>query len=184
MAEQAKREDRRTRYTKQVIREAFFELLREKGFDKISVADICRIAEINRGTFYLHYVDKYDLLDAVIDEALDEEPPFSEREHTLCQRVPANDDYRLLYEGSDTLPHVTRHILERGGKEGIPYIMELTGFDEETARLMFVFAASGNIAVNNQMGWKRSKHFNEVQKLLRDLFFSGLEQISKKKAAP
>ena len=72
MEEQAKREDRRTRYTKQVIREAFFQLLREKGFAKMSVADICRIAEINRGTFYLHYVDKFDLLDAMIDEALDE----------------------------------------------------------------------------------------------------------------
>ena len=180
VGEQAKREDRRTRYTKQVIREAFFELLREKGFEKMSVADICRIADINRGTFYLHYVDKYDLLDAVIDEALDEEPSFSEREHTLCQRIPANDDYRLLYEGADTLPHVTRHILERGGKEGIPQVMERTGLDEETARLLFVFAASGNIAVNNQMGWKRGERFNEVQALLREVFHSGLDQISRK----
>ncbi|RHN36006.1 TetR/AcrR family transcriptional regulator [Collinsella sp. AF29-7AC] len=61
--------DRRRRYTLSVIREAFFALLAEVGFAKMTVADICRRAEINRGTFYLHYEDKYALLDALIDEA-------------------------------------------------------------------------------------------------------------------
>ena len=180
VADDTKREDRRTRYTKQVIREAFFELLREKGFDKMSVADICRRADINRGTFYLHYVDKYDLLDALIDEALDEEPPFDEREHTLCQRVPVNDDYRLLYQGDETLPHVMRHIIERGGAASIPEIMERSGLDEEMARMAFIFAASGNMAVNKQMGWKRSKRFNEVQALMREIFYAGLDHVGRR----
>lgn len=47
--------DRRRRYTLSVIREAFFALLAEVGFAKMTVADICRRADINRGTFYLHY---------------------------------------------------------------------------------------------------------------------------------
>lgn len=62
--------DRRRRYTLSVIREAFFALLAEVGFAKMTVADICRRADINRGTFYLHYEDKFALLDALIDEAL------------------------------------------------------------------------------------------------------------------
>lgn len=62
--------DRRRRYALSVIQEAFFALLAEVGFAKMTVADICRRAEINRGTFYLHYEDKYALLDALIDEAL------------------------------------------------------------------------------------------------------------------
>ena len=62
--------DRRRRYTLSVIREAFFSLLAEVGFAKMTVADICRRADINRGTFYLHYEDKFALLDALIDEAL------------------------------------------------------------------------------------------------------------------
>ncbi|MGZ2546862.1 TetR/AcrR family transcriptional regulator [Staphylococcus saprophyticus] len=32
------------------------------NFDEISVKDICKLAEISRGTFYLHYQDKYDLV--------------------------------------------------------------------------------------------------------------------------
>ena len=68
--------DRRRRYTLSVIREAFFSLLAEVGFAKMTVADICRRADINRGTFYLHYEDKFALLDALIDEALAAAPPL------------------------------------------------------------------------------------------------------------
>ena len=55
--------DRRRRYTLSVIREAFFALLAEVGFAKMTVADICRHADINRGTFYLHYETINDLLE-------------------------------------------------------------------------------------------------------------------------
>ena len=79
--------DRRRRYTLSVIREAFFALLAEVGFAKMTVADICRRADINRGTFYLHYEDKFALLDALIDEALAAVPPLEGTEAgALCQR--------------------------------------------------------------------------------------------------
>ncbi|MBM4761404.1 TetR/AcrR family transcriptional regulator [Bacillus sp. B15-48] len=44
------------------IQKSFLQLLKEKPFMKVSVRDITTIAAINRGTFYLHYQDKYDLL--------------------------------------------------------------------------------------------------------------------------
>lgn len=56
-----KKEDRRVRYTKAAIRSSFLSLLEEKPLDKISVTDICKRADINRGTFYSHYSDPYDL---------------------------------------------------------------------------------------------------------------------------
>lgn len=51
--------------TKQLIQRAFLQLLKEKPFDSITVGDIAKTASINRGTFYLHYLDKYDLLDKI-----------------------------------------------------------------------------------------------------------------------
>jgi AcrR family transcriptional regulator len=45
----------------------FIDLLAEKGFEKITINDIAERADINRGTFYLHYVDKFDLLDKCIE---------------------------------------------------------------------------------------------------------------------
>ncbi len=51
--------------TQLLIQQSFLQLLKEKDFTKISVRDITQQATINRGTFYLHYVDKFDLLDRI-----------------------------------------------------------------------------------------------------------------------
>ena len=51
--------DRRTKYTKSVIRQALFDLLKEKPLNKITVTDICKMADINRSTFYSYYEDVY-----------------------------------------------------------------------------------------------------------------------------
>lgn len=59
--------DRRIKKTRQSIMNAFIELLVEKGFDKITIKDIAERANINRGTVYLHYVDKFDLLEKCIE---------------------------------------------------------------------------------------------------------------------
>lgn len=64
--------DARTRYTKMIIRNSFLQLLREQSIEKISVAEICRLAEINRATFYRYYENQYDLLSALENEMLDD----------------------------------------------------------------------------------------------------------------
>lgn len=53
-----------------MIKDALTELMEEKGFDAITVRDITEKANINRGTFYLHYRDKYDLLEQSEEEIL------------------------------------------------------------------------------------------------------------------
>lgn len=66
-----KKEDLRVMKTKMAIKQAFFRLLKEKPFDKISVSDITSASLINRGTFYLHYKDKFDLIDQIENELLE-----------------------------------------------------------------------------------------------------------------
>ena len=58
--------DRRIQKTRQLIMNTFINLLAEKSFEKITINDIAERANINRGTVYLHYVDKFDLLDKCI----------------------------------------------------------------------------------------------------------------------
>lgn len=60
--------DLRIKRTQKSIKEAFFKLVKEKGFDHISVKDITNEAMISRNTFYLHYSDKYDLLNKICDD--------------------------------------------------------------------------------------------------------------------
>lgn len=59
--------DRRTEKTRRIIMDTFMALLAEKGFEKITINDIAERANINRGTVYLHYVDKFDLLEKCIE---------------------------------------------------------------------------------------------------------------------
>lgn len=65
------KEDRRVTRTKGAINRAFLELLAEKEFERITINDIADRADVNRATIYLHYADKYDLLDKCIEEHLD-----------------------------------------------------------------------------------------------------------------
>jgi AcrR family transcriptional regulator len=65
-----KKENRKSRYTKMVIRESLTELMKEKSILGVSVKDICDLADISRSTFYDHYKDQYDLLKQIEDETL------------------------------------------------------------------------------------------------------------------
>jgi len=65
-----KKENRKSRYTKMVIRESLTELMKEKSILSVSVKDICDLADISRSTFYDHYKDQYDLLKQIEDETL------------------------------------------------------------------------------------------------------------------
>lgn len=64
--------DLRVVRTKESIRDALIDLIEEKGFDAITVKDITTRAKINRGTFYAHYQDKYDLLNKCEEEFMQE----------------------------------------------------------------------------------------------------------------
>ncbi|TYP69836.1 TetR/AcrR family transcriptional regulator [Paenibacillus methanolicus] len=55
--------DRRKERTRQLLHKALLELIEERGLEGITVSDLTQRAEINRGTFYLHYKDVPDMLD-------------------------------------------------------------------------------------------------------------------------
>lgn len=65
-----KKADRRTARTKKAIFDAFVGLLAQKELDKITVREITDAADINRATFYKHYLDVYDLYEKTEREIL------------------------------------------------------------------------------------------------------------------
>ena len=70
MEEKSNTYDRRTAKTRKAIIEALAELLTEKELRAVTVKEITDIADINRGTFYKHYLDVYDLYDKMEQEIL------------------------------------------------------------------------------------------------------------------
>lgn len=53
----------KNRKTKKLIQQSFIKILEKKPFESITIGEITKTAKINRGTFYLHFEDKYDLLE-------------------------------------------------------------------------------------------------------------------------
>ena len=47
------------------IEKTFLQLIQNKNIEEISVSMICKIAKLNRSTFYSNYIDMYDLLEKV-----------------------------------------------------------------------------------------------------------------------
>ena len=68
----ARMEDRRVRRTRAQLRTAFTSLMAEKPINQITVRELADRADVNRGTFYTHYRDIYDMLEQVEQELLDE----------------------------------------------------------------------------------------------------------------
>lgn len=64
--------DRRIQKTQKAIQNALYELLLEKDFAKITINQIADRANVNRGTIYLHYQDKYHLLKQCIEEHIEQ----------------------------------------------------------------------------------------------------------------
>lgn len=63
--------DRRIRKTKKALKEGLTRLMLEKSMKDISVKELTEEVDINRGTFYLHYKDVYDMIEQIEIEMLE-----------------------------------------------------------------------------------------------------------------
>ena len=89
--------DRRVKYTKKIIKDTFLELLSKKDIKKITVSEICNIADINRATFYRYYLDVHNLLESIEDEFVCE---------LKNAYKPNETDKKSVYQFSKTLLNV------------------------------------------------------------------------------
>jgi len=80
--------DPRFKRTRNLILQAFYDLLAKKNFEAISVQDVTDKAQINRATFYAHFPDKYALLDYSISQMFRQE--IEKRTLNACHYTPEN----------------------------------------------------------------------------------------------
>ncbi|WML41786.1 TetR/AcrR family transcriptional regulator C-terminal domain-containing protein [Neobacillus sp. OS1-2] len=87
----------KNRKTKELIQRSFLQILEHKPFESITIGDITKIAQINRGTFYLHFIDKFDLLDQI--------------EHQLFAEIGNHiDELQSRYSSTQTLEKEQEHL--------------------------------------------------------------------------
>ena len=100
--------DRRITRSRQALRTALIDLMEEKGYDSISVNDLCVYADLNRGTFYNHFHDKEDLLTTFENEVIDDLDDIKDqlKDLSVLEFVRARlkqEPYPLLVELFDRL---------------------------------------------------------------------------------
>lgn len=61
-------DNRSVRNTRKKLRETLLRLMQDKPVNEITVKELTELADINRGTFYTHYSDVYDMLRSLEDE--------------------------------------------------------------------------------------------------------------------
>ena len=104
--------DKRITRTKRALRTALIELMEERGFDAITVNDLCNYADLNRGTFYNHYQDKEDLLGAFEDEFLIGLEAFQDKMGSLS--VSSLTSYKLTKKPLPVLVDLFEYLREEG----------------------------------------------------------------------
>ncbi|MCC8098567.1 MAG: TetR/AcrR family transcriptional regulator [Clostridiales bacterium] len=62
--------EQRVLATKRRIYSAFLQLMQEKAIHQISISELCRLADINRSTFYHHFGNQYDVLAELTEDFL------------------------------------------------------------------------------------------------------------------
>jgi len=136
--------DRRTLYTKMVIKEAYYTLLHNMPQENITVTDICKLAEINRSTFYLHY----PYSDAVFDELLNEllESICVETEEYISQKGFKWENFDKIY-----LKFIDDEKNLFLLKKGMSYAPFLEKFSVTFSELVFPYCSSNSTLPENDL---------------------------------
>lgn len=110
--------DARVRYTRMIIEQSFLELLKEKPLSKITVTELCQKAQINRATFYKHYLDIPDLMEKL------EEHLFTQIRQMF--RNQATDMEIMLLNMMNYTRQEWERFMALGGDNGDPNLMTKT----------------------------------------------------------
>lgn len=138
------------------IIEAFNQCIARKSFEKITVQEICEIASISKTTFYRHFQDKYDVMNAnfsrLIDELIEEEDCKSYR-----------DLIYLLLTSAKTRWEPLKRTFEATGYNSLKYFI-----------FEYVYLFSETITKLNRDG----KGFTEEERLCCEVFDHGISEIA------
>src|SRR5687767_8269534 len=112
--------DRRVARTRAALQQALMALIRSKGYDAITVQDICAAANVGRSTFYSHYKDVGDLKRSSLDDHL-RHLLVAHQKHARAAAAPG--DARQLGFSLAMFEHARDHLdLHRalvGGRGGV-----------------------------------------------------------------
>ena len=182
--ETGRKMDRRTRYTRQTIRDTLLELMDEKGFSHVTVTEVCKRAELNRGTFYLHYLDLNDVLDDIFTELMSE--TTCALDHVLCankqcttypfcDKIRSNDRYRILFLDESVTETLLSKLSDVCKESYVTYLMSHSLLTFQEAEAIFAFQMNGCLAINRLMLRNHCTDWKTIQRTIDNFIRAGLE---------
>lgn len=185
-----KKTDRRTLYTRMVVKDALLELLKEKEFSTITVTDICRVAEISRGTLYLHYKNISEILDELFDDALKnvsgvyaqltrEETPDCSCGYPLCLFLRKSVKYQPLFFSNELRATAIERMTRRNVEDFIGSLQRQTGQPEAVLRTLLSFQLNGCFAVCQQMIDLPDEQWEEIRSIIDQSLKRGYEALER-----
>lgn len=199
--------DRRTLYTRQVVKDALLELLAEHHFEEINVTMLCRQAEITRATFYLHFDSISSVVDELLDEALEtaertgktpegnpidmwawlgeqDDPALLDQHYSelpTCLRVAGEAKYQPLFMDDLLSNVVIRKIYLTERDKMVPMMREYCSMTEQQAKVMFQYAIHGSYMVNRAFQFQRPPEWSHMACTMLT-FVAGGHQALRKRA--
>ena len=185
-----KRQDHRTRVTKLLIRKAFTQLLNEKPTQSISVKELCMQAGINRGTFYAHYRDIYDLMEQIESEMTRDfqevlKPLLEAKGPDLTPLKITTSIFQCLKENADicavTLgPHgdkaFARRLINLGQERCLEsYAAFFEGASRRQLEYFYAFVCAGSIGLLEKwLSEGTPQNVEEIARMTEDIIMYGI----------
>lgn len=188
MGNDMKKKDRRSIYTENVIKDVVIQLLNEKPINKITVTEVCKIADINRGTFYLHYKDCLDVLEKLQDEYSDSVLELLEKNKhlshlesifTLHEHNRQNKRNYLILLRTDLPLKAFKKITKYGEDRIINYLCSSSSLSKQEAKWIAEYMVSASIGIIKDFDLEDANMVHR-EEILQQFIGGGLQSIINK----
>ena len=186
--------DSRVLKTEQAIKEAFMELVKEKGYNQVTVSDICKKSSINRNTFYLHYLDKDDLVGkmlktaySTVDNALKDYTIKYKTSMRRISEVQIRWGIRNLLLFMESDKELYKTILQDESLNGYidvmakmlkKHIAELLDISNASGNMIYEYAFSGMFGLIKQWVLYSPTNIYVTSKIVAKLAYTNLQQFN------
>ena len=178
--------DRRTLYTRQVIKDAFLSLKKGRDFNSITVSAICKEAEISRGTFYLHYQNTRDVLDDILDDIM---PQTSELTAQLslsqgdvscclspfCAFIRENEQYHCIFLDDSLSAYLVEKILSGYKETTLRQLSQNSSLSHRQLEDLLCFQFNGCFAVIKRNICLGTSEWEQIRTCIDRFIKSGFE---------
>ena len=174
------KEDRRTKITKQMLKQSLLELLKTDSIHHIKIRELCEHADVNRSTFYKYYASQYELLQDMENDWLrsmehylgsitpDQEAFFAD----MLVSLEENLELSRLLLNSNVDADFPRKLFERPYiKQRIDEVIPLANKDDSEVEYVYRFYVNGGYSIiKHWLNKEQREPTEEIARIMQHIF--------------